>query len=264
VRIKIAIAYRVLYAVAGFAAAATNVLIEKKLVNWDARIAVGIGVGVGLLAFVDNIRLIKFKFEAHERNAARSRMHKPTISALSAISKTRLVDLESLGVSVFDFHRSWVRRYKVIPMYEQRLRRILRFRLSDYPPESAVAWSKGKGAIGECWEKGISILHDRRSAAATFGDPRQATEATFASLTDEQRVGLTYEEFVTTISKYGEIFATPIRARHSGELMGVLSIDCSLDAYAGGEAAPSILEGADIEVFAQRAALLIRDDVARF
>lgn len=262
-RIQIAVAYRVFYAFAGFAAVATNVLIEKKLVNWDARIAVAIGIGVGLLAFFDNIRLIKFKFEAHERNAARSRMHKPTISALSSVTKTRQVDLERLGVSVFDFHRTWVRRYKVVPLYEQRLRRVLRFRLSDYPPESAVAWSKGKGAIGECWEKGIPILHDRRSAAAAFGDPRQATEVTFASLTDEQRAGLTFEEFVTTISKYGEIFAVPIRAKHTGELMGVLSIDCSLDAYAG-ESAPSILEGADIEVFAQRAALLIRDDVAKF
>jgi hypothetical protein len=57
--------------------------------------------------------------------------------------------------------------------------------------------------------------------------------------------------------------AVPIAAKHSGDQIGVLSIDCLADAYADGHASP-ILEGSEIEVFAGRAAFYVRDDVAKF
>jgi hypothetical protein len=150
-----------------------------------------------------------------------------------------------------------------VPWHEERLRRILRFRISDHPDESDVFWSKGKGAIGECWARGIPIPKDMRAIAAKFGNRIQATEADFLALTDAERCGFTFAEFIQTIGKYGEIYAMPIRAEHTGEPIGVLSIDCVTEAYAD-EHAPSILSGGDIEVFARRAARYIRDDVAKF
>jgi hypothetical protein len=263
VRQFITIAYRVLFAAAGFAVVVLNALIEKKVVHWSPLVAVYVASGVGLVALVDNLGQIKLKYDARDRDAARSRMHKPVVSALLSIAKTRQVDFEQLGISAFSIRRKWIRKWKIFPWYAEHLHRPLRFRLSDYPPEADVTWFKGKGAIGECWDKGISVLHDRRPTAAAFGDPRQATKQKFDSLTDEQRCGLTYSEFVQTLDRYGEILAVPIRRAHSGELIGVLSIDCLADAYAS-TAAPSVLDGVDIEVFAQRAANVIRDDIAKF
>jgi hypothetical protein len=263
VRVYISIFYRVLFALAGLAVVVINALIERKIVDWNPLIAVYVASAVGAIAVADNLAQLKFKYDAQERNAARSRMHKPVISGLVSITKARPVDFEQLGVSVFGIRREWVRKYKVVPLYLERLHRSLRFRLSDYPSESPVSWTKDKGAIGECWEKGIAVRHDRRAAAAAFGDPSVATEAMFATLTPEQRSGFTFAEFVETIEKYGEILAVPVRAKHSGELIGILSIDCVADAYAG-HGAPTILEGDDIKVFARRAANLIRDDVGKF
>ncbi|PVA92257.1 hypothetical protein DDK01_20400 [Mycobacteroides abscessus] len=262
-RILIATLYRVLYAMAGLTVVVLSALIEAKVLDWDKRIAAYVAIGVGLLAFGDNLRLIKFKFDARERNAARARMHKPVVSALVAVQKVRPVDIEHLGVSVFGVHRRWVFRYRVFPWYEKHLKRLLRFRLSDYPPASDVSWTKGKGAIGECWAKKIRVLDDRRETAEAFGDPRHATEAMFRSLTEQQRCGFNFQEFVQTIGKYGEVLAVPIRANHTGELVGVLSLDCSMAAYEDLDGL-SILRGEDIDEFVQIAANLIQNDVVKF
>lgn len=262
-RTAIEMTYRVLYALLGLVAVVLSALIQFKIVGWDRRIAAAVAIGVGALACIDNIRLIKVKFDAKDRSAARSRMYKPVVSALSSITLVRSVRLDDLGISVFGIHRYWGRRWGLLPWPEERLRRLLRFRVSDYPPESAVNWTRGKGAVGECWAKGIRILDNRLAVALAFGDPQVATPATYEALTDQQRYGLAYPEFRQTVGKYGEILATPIQAKHSGETIGVLAIDCSAGVYQA-DPSVSVLAGSDIEEFAQRAANLIRDDVAGF
>ncbi|KRD07782.1 hypothetical protein ASE48_10115 [Mycobacterium sp. Root265] len=262
---RLALGYRILYAFAGFALLVLNVLIEKKVVDWDPMVAVWAACGVGLVALFDNVRLIKFKYDARERNAARARLYRPMFSALVALSDIREgIHVFDLGVSVFKISRVWFLWCGVIPWSEKRLVRIVRLRLSDSPNESNVRWTKGKGAIGVCWQSNVAVHHDRRADAATWGKNGQyPSEAQFADLQDDQKRGMNREEFIQTIDKYGEILAVPMVTPHKGEQLGVLSVDCLATAYAGPDS-QSILQGEDIEAIAVRTARLTRDDVGKF
>jgi hypothetical protein len=262
-RFVLATSYRVLYALAGLALVIVNALIDRQIVHWDQRVAAVGAIGVGLVACFDNIRLIRYKLQAHERNAARARMYRPMFIALVSVAEARSMQTFKFGVSVFRIKPCWYLHWHVIPWRQERLVRLVRLRLSDNPNESEVVWTKGKGAIGECWANKVPVLHDRRRAAATFGRDHYPSEAEFAQLSSEERRGMTRSEFVETIDKYGEILAVPIVEQHSGKILGVLSIDCLAEAYANPQT-PSVLEGQDIETFAVRAARLTREDVAKF
>jgi hypothetical protein len=261
-RVFWATAYRVVFAAAGLSVVVLGALVNNKVVAWGPWVVVSIASAVGLVAFIDNLRLIYFKYQAHEREAARSRMHKPLIGALNTITEARGVPLEALGISVFAIRAKWGTLWRVIPWRVKQLRRIFRFRLSDYPPESAVKWTEGKGTIGKCWETGLPVLHDRRPVAIHHGKGNHPAPEQFSQIPAADRCGFTHSEFVRTIDKYGEILAVPITAKHTGLLVGVLSIDCLAGAYASSEM--TVLRGDEIEEVAGGAAILVRDDVPKF
>jgi hypothetical protein len=259
--IGITTTYRVALALAGASIGVLQVLVSTKVVTWSPWVVVSIASALGAIAFVDNTRLVYHKFRMHERELARSRMHKPLIGALNAVATARGIPLQCLGISVFAVRsRLGVKGY-VIPWEKRRLKRVFRFRLSDWPPRSAVNWSEGKGTIGECWGTGVKAFHDRREVAARFGG-RPPTESEFGVMSAAERSGFTRAEFVQTINKYGEILAVPIAKDHSGQIVGVLSIDCLATAYADG--VTTILGGADIEEIAGGAAFTVSADVPRF
>jgi hypothetical protein len=129
-----------------------------------------------------------------------------------------------------------------------------------------VTWNKGKGTIGECWRTGIGVLHDRRAVAARYGRHGRygyPSEVQYPSLPVEARSGFTRGEFIQTIDKYGEILAVPVvKDQLSGDLIGVLSIDCLASAYAGRE--HPVLAGINIEEIAGGAAFTICGDLPKF
>lgn len=250
-------------ATAGLSVGILQALVGTKVVQWSPWVVVSVASAFGAVAFLDNIRLIRHKLQAHERHAARSRMHQPLVGALNTITDLRDVQLRELGISVFAIRTSWYLKFYFFPWRKTRLKRLFRFRLSEHPAESAVEWTKGKGTIGKCWEVRVPVLHDRRSVAAQFGKDNRPDEATFVQLTPEQHCGFTRQEFIETIDKYGEILAVPIKAQHSGELIGVLSIDCLATAYPSPDS-PSALAGDAVETVAGSAAWLIREDVPKF
>lgn len=82
------------------------------------------------------------------------------------------------------------------------------------------------------------MVQDRRAVAAWYGQNGQygpPTEVQYRSLPVEVRCGFTHAEFIQTIDKYGEILAVPVRNQYTGDLLGVLSIDCLASAYHGRE-----------------------------
>lgn len=263
-RLILATSYRVLLAISALVVGVLQALVANKVVHWSPLVVVVVAGAFGGVVFLDNLRLIRHKLQAHERHAARSRMHQPLIGALNAITTARGVELRMLGISVFAIRRTWYMKWHLLPCRKSHLKRLFRFRLSEHPAESLVDWTVGKGTIGECWKDGVPVLHDRRGVAAQYGRGNYPMDdASFAQLDSEQRCGFTRTEFVQTIDKYGEILAVPIKALHTGELIGVLSIDCLAGAYAS-PSAPSVLTGADIEEIAGGAAFLIREDVPKF
>jgi hypothetical protein len=98
-------AYRIGYAAAGLALVVISALIDRQVVHWAPIIGVHVAGLVGLLAFFDNLRLLRFKFQSYERDAARAKMYKPLVTALYSITQVRPVKLIDLGVSVFAIKR---------------------------------------------------------------------------------------------------------------------------------------------------------------
>jgi len=262
VRVIFASIYRGVLVIIGASVGVLTVLIETQIVHWSPWVVASVAITLGVVTCVDNVRLLAFKFQAHERGAARSRMHQPLVGALNAVAVARGVPLDKLGISVFAIRRGIGMKWWFIPWRVERLKRVFRFRLSNYPPPSPVRWTKGKGTIGECWQTGIKAIHDRRSAAARYGRGNHPTGDRYEGVAAIDRCGFTESEFIQTIDKYGEILAVPITEQHSGELIGVLSIDCLLSAYT--PAVVTILDGDDIEEIAGGAAFTVRDDVPRF
>jgi hypothetical protein len=268
VRATARIIYRVILGLAGLSVGILQAIVSTKALSWSPWTVVSIASCVGGVIFLDNMRLLRSNFQSAERHAARTSMQAALITALHLTSKEKSVDLLSLGGSVFSLRKHWTMRRWVLPIpwlpwHEERLHRILRCRLSDRPQESDVRWTRGKGTIGECWDQNVPILHDRRRAAARYGRGHHPDESVFSHLRPDQHCGFTREEFIQTIDKYGEVLAVPIVKPHSGQLIGVLSIDCRADAYPSVDST-SVLAGASIEEFAIRAARLVRDDVSRF
>lgn len=264
-RARAALWFRICFAIAGLALVVVQALIVTKVVPWSGWVAVSIASGVGFVALIDNIRTASIRYRGFERNKARNRMFKPLIAALDAVTIARAdekVRLVHLGASVYIIRSFWGRRFFCVPWRKVRLHRIVRFRLSERPDESKVDWTKGKGTVGACWETPDATLHDRRQVARDYGKGKHPTREEFARLPDEVTCKFSYDEFIQTIDRYGEILAVPIKKR-GGDPIGVVSIDCVAKAYDSPES-PSILGGDDIEEFAARAAGYISADVAKF
>jgi hypothetical protein len=268
-RKRLGVVFRVFLAVAALALTAVQSVIVTGVRHWSPWIAVGAAVGVGGLTFIDQIRQISARYQSAQRNAARTTMQQELITLMYLITEDKTVKLIDLGASVFNIRRYWTLRPAFIPIpwlpwREQRLHRILRFRLSASPQTSQLSWTKGKGAIGKCWEERQPVLLDRRATIAQFGEGKHPTDdAAFSRLTTDQRAGFSREEFNQMIDRYGEILAVPVVAKYSGEFLGVLSIDCRAEAYPKPDS-PSVLAGHEIEEFAIRATQYIVDDVSRF
>lgn len=265
-RARAALWFRIGFAFAGLVLIVVQALIVTKVVTWSGWVAASIAAGVGFVALVDNIRAATVRYRGFERNKARNRMYKPLIAALDSVTVARAdeaaVRLIHLGASVYIIRSYWGRRFFCVPWRKARLHRIIRFRLSERPDESKVDWTKGKGTVGACWETPATTLHDRRQVAQDYGKGSYPTKETYAGLPDEVTCKFSYDEFIQTIDRYGEILAVPIKKR-GGDPIGVVSIDCIAKVYDSPQS-PSILGGDDIEEFAARAAGYISDDVAKF
>lgn len=261
-------AYRAILGIAGLSVGILQAIVSTNALRWSPWTVVSIASGVGMVNFLDSMRLLISDQRAAGRHAARTSMHPPLVTALYLISQKTDVDLIHFGASIFCLRRYWTFRRCGIPVpwlpwYEERLHRVLRFRISDRPQESNVKWTRGKGTIGECWEENVAKLHDRRPTAAQFGGANHPDDWTFSRLKHDQHCNFTRDEFVQMIDKYGEILAVPIVREHAGELIGVLSIDCSASAYPSATS-PSVLGGVAVEEFAIRAATLVQSDLLKF
>jgi hypothetical protein len=119
------------------------------------------------------------------------------------------VDWTSIGVHAFLVERQyWL-------FGPERLRRIGRERLRSSPPPARITWTKGKGAVGRCWELGQDVgmeLH-----------PDHLTEDQWNALPADQRLGMTFDDYERT-RHFRVVVATPILDRND-RVIGIVSID---------------------------------------
>jgi hypothetical protein len=98
----------------------------------------------------------------------------------------------------------------------QHLVSIKTYRTAPRPPTD-IHWSKGKGALGRCWEDGQTKFADLGPLHAKATNPTDFCD----KLDPDDRWGLTWDEFDRT-RQYAAVLATPIR-KHG--VRGCLSVD---------------------------------------
>lgn len=97
--------------------------------------------------------------------------------------------------------------------------RIAQIRLTSHPRSSHVAWTKGKGVIGQCWVTRQPIAQD---LSKSFRGLKNGDEVKWMDADSSQTMGFSYEEFRST-KDYGAVVATPIVTK--GRYRGCMALD---------------------------------------
>jgi len=106
------------------------------------------------------------------------------------------------------------------PPFARRLHRPQQFLLRSRQP-SHVAFTKGKGLIGKVWATGVPDIKNLENDYAGVD-----TEAEFVQLGDDDRLGLSWEEFQRT-RRYKAVWASPLfrKSDYDDRVVGVISVD---------------------------------------
>lgn len=163
---------------------------------------------------------------------------------LAAITKVKITDL---GVSVFSSRA----------LIGERIVRVSRYRLDEAPQATRVRWTRGKGAVGQCWDTGRPVHRDWRPNLQEYSHV-ELTREDFERIPEDGRDGFTYEEFRAMAAKYREVLAHPILSE-AGEMLGVISVDLT-----GSTTRSSlVLKMNGVAGRVAGAAVMLADDVAR-
>ncbi len=204
-------------AVATFAVAAALALRAAGV--WDATSTELAVLGVALAALAMGSSLGAAVGEYHtQRSAERRAKVAYLLEALGwAIQDATGIDLRDLGLAAYVIDRPLLRR-------QQRLRRLHRLRPRATPGVSGVTWRPGKGVIGMCVVEGRDIGYD---VSALDRDLEGVSAAEWAQLAADDRLGLSYEEWLLLREKFAVVVATPIVREHSGRArtIGCVAVD---------------------------------------
>lgn len=217
--------YRVIAAVLGLGLILVQSLITGKA--WHEPpiwVPILLACSVGMIAMVDNIRGAWAARKGNNHAERRARIEKVVSVALAAIAHDSKHNMALLGVSVFAVRHRFVRNGLKVNRVET-LKRIVRFRMSDIPQPSKIAWVPSKGCIGEAWSTRRSSYIDWRPIADRHGGDQLVSEERYSRLSAKARAGFTYDEFRGIVDKYAEILAVPILSDPDGTVLGVVSFD---------------------------------------
>lgn len=242
-------AARALFALLSLAVGVVNTLADRDLIPFSTGKQIALVVVLAGLSFVDNIRQAIHRFFEPGKEQANIRAQKALIGVLLAVARSKGVQVEYLGSSIFVLRPTGLLR-------KRQLVRRVRFRLANHPQATEVEWAKGKGTVGTCWETGRTTYRYRRPVAEKYG-ARNFDEDQFGLLKKGVTSNFSREEFMSMVCKYAEVLAVPIRSEQ-GEFMGVVSIDLSIEAPGGAK----YLEDSAVErLVVEGAVHLLRDDL---
>ncbi len=207
------------------AAALALVLVVLKAaaqVGWisgDPTIEFWIIVAAGAVVFTESIRGAVQINRLPRRKHRQRQLEKAVLASLKSIAQVTHLDLTRLGGSVYT-----VRPHHVLWRTRQ-LRRVLRYRLDEYPQGSGVKWSEGKGVVGWAVRDRSPRHFDWRHIAAVWNGPGLDAAAAYAALSEEERMGFSFDEFRKLARKYAEGVAVPIISDNSERILGVFAVD---------------------------------------
>ncbi len=255
VRRRWAIVIRVVVALMALSLGLLKGLVEAGLASPSPIITFLLVAAIALYSFAESVRGAAWRAKIPSKLNRRDNTTKAVIGALVEISDLRGVPLQDLGVSVFFVRKgrrlwyfAWTRRR---PPF---LNRYLRWRLSDSPQESDVDWTSGKGAIGTCWATDRQFYLNNLAMAVRWGDKDLPDDAAYSKVGAKAQQRMSRVDFVTTVGKYAEISAVPIREH--GHLVGVLSVDVVMGDRTKQSA--TVLDSPDVVNILDSAAVLVQ------
>lgn len=250
-RLRTGVPFRVVVATAAAAA-----LILEGVVGFGAWttaptwLLISLVVFLALVGLRDNLREIARRRRAKEEHEQRDEVSKYLAAAMLNVTKIIGVPTEQLGMSVF-----LVRKAPPV-VGEAYLHRYRRYRFVDFPAPSGVDWTIGKGAIGECWRTmdwALTDWDDIRSRHQLHLAAGRVDEALWATIPEDDRHGLSREEFSRIHCKYGEVLAVPMVVE--GTFLGCVALDRTMDStpHVSGPA----LSRADVRTIIEEAAVFV-------
>lgn len=172
-----------------------------------------------VLVFMETLWGLVGGAQERQWHIKKKRARKAVLSCLIAVSTAANLDVTEIGGSVFLVRRRrWFSRQK-------HLHRVIRYRLRDFPQQSAVEWTSGKGAIGAAWAERRTVHVNLRKLSERYAGTT-VDQALFDKLSTEARAKFELSEFQSVVGKYAEVLATPVWRKD--QIVGVLAIDVPL------------------------------------
>lgn len=185
--------------------------------------AISLGV-IGL----DNIGTLAVRAVRRRKQDRKSRIRAALMGQFIFMANSRQVRFEELGGSVFVPGRlNWLRKRMG---RTERLRRIERFRPSESPQKSGIAWTEATGTVGVAFRMQRGAYKNTHSIAKKYAGV-ELEPAQFERVSLAARDGFDMQQFNAIAGKYSEILAEPIW--HLGKerkLLGVVTVDRAFDA----------------------------------
>jgi hypothetical protein len=117
--------------------------------------------------------------------------------------------------------RAYVVRHRLVPPYREHLSQLASARLGAAPRPSGIAWTRGTGVIGRCWDEGKLVIMD---LAAPYAAYREEPDTTWITASPDVSLNLTWTEFERLATVYARVAAAPVRD-DSGRVRGCVAID---------------------------------------
>ena len=172
------------------------------------------------ILFTAIVPLVQLAVSERGDRAARKRLElENSVQVALASALVLLVnkgaDWEKTGVQAFVLKRRWsgwrVRQEHV---------RLAKVRIA-YVRASGIRWTRGKGAIGRCWATNSPQYID---VDCHFAQYAGYDTYRWSTLSEDERIGLSFEDFQQLEGKYGTVAAMPITT-HDGRYIGCVTAD---------------------------------------
>lgn len=126
------------------------------------------------------------------------------------------IPVSQVGCGLFLIQERGVKR-------PRRLLRVERVRLVNDLQETKVVFTKGKGAVGKCWDDSHWVHHDWSNTNARFAHHRDEVKRRWDDLSAAVTHGFDREEFVSMLGKYTEVLVVPVMINSKFE--GCIALD---------------------------------------
>jgi hypothetical protein len=171
-------------------------------------------VALALATFLDAAWRTWLRFTRPPRTKTRVEIRNQLFQLVATISTVAEVPIGEIGCGLFVIQPRGIFR-------KQRLQRIERVRIIDDVSPSVVNFTKGKGAVGRCWEEARPAHNDWRAINSKY-HAASPTDEDFAKFKPTTTKGFERKEFVSLVGKYSEVLAVPIV--NDGKFLGCVAV----------------------------------------